>query len=143
MGFSVSGATAVILIGLLIGISIGYPAIMGGTFDIVDAKDVQSDRAIAYAESDVVIQDATFADESVVVVVENTGTRTLAVDKTDLLIDGIYVTDVESEIIGYGHSAIWQPGEELELTVEQEGSPAHVKIVAETGVADRTEVNSE
>lgn len=149
MGFSVSGSTAVLLVGLVIGVGIAYPAIMGSVETINDARQDQADRLMAQQNSGLELQNVTYDDseDELTVSVENTGTLTFEVAATDLLVDGDYRGDADTAVEADGDSdpdaELWQPGEVVTFTVEgldlEPGDEIAVKVVAETGVADRTE----
>lgn len=140
MGFSVSGATAVILVGLLIGVGIAYPTLAGSLEIVTDARDDRADRMADRQNSDIDIVTATYDGNVLTVEVDNDGTITLSVNSTDVLVDGEYKTEGNAAIDGVGSTDLWQPGERLEYTVSLDNQPQSVKVVAETGVADRTEV---
>lgn len=140
MGFSVSGATAVVLVGLLIGVGIAYPTLAGSFELITDARDDQADRIAAQQNSAIEIVSATYDGNDLEVTVDNAGTITFTVDRTDLLVDGRYESEANAAIDGVGSSELWQPGEELVYSVSLSEEPNSVKVVVETGVAARAEV---
>lgn len=151
MGFSVSGATAIVLVGLIIGLGIAYPTVTGSIELINDAREDRADRLLDTENSDLEIVNATYddADETLNVSVENTGTVTLSVAETDLLVDGRYEENTTSTVEGVEDAELWQPGERLNYTVDRDAlnntlgpdeTPDGVKVVVETGLSDREEV---
>ncbi|SDK85104.1 flagellin [Natronorubrum texcoconense] len=160
MGFSTSGATAVLLVGLLVAVGIAYPVLQGAQEARLTAIDDRDDRALDLRNSDIELEEATYdissddeggddEDENgddeytLMVNVTNTGSTTLSVPATDLLVDGIYqpVGEDETDVDGTAGRDLWQPGETLTFTVELDESddpPKRVKIVTEHGIAETT-----
>lgn len=145
MGFSVSGATAIILIGGLIAFSFAFGAMNNGYERVSEAQEERDDRELLRANSDVAITNATYDDDnsSLEVNVTNAGSAELVVEEVSLLVDGEYRSNVTTEIDGDGTTDVFLPGEILTMTVEQSVRPDRVKVVAGTGVAaTETEVNA-
>jgi flagellar protein FlaF len=68
--------------------------------------------------------------------VNNTGSTTLSVDRTDLLVDGRYQVPDTFAVAGTENRTVWTPGSQLELTVTGVTSePSRVKVVSGPGVA--------
>lgn len=145
MGFSVSGATAIILIGGLIAFSFAFGAMNNGYERVSEAQEERDDRELLRANSDVAITNATYDDDNSLleVNVTNAGSAELVVEEVSLLVDGEYRSNVTTEIDGDGTTDVFLPGEILTMTVEQSVRPDRVKVVAGTGVAaTETEVNA-
>ncbi|WP_440763271.1 flagellin [Natronorubrum sp. DTA7] len=147
MGFSTSGATAVLLVGLLVAVGIAYPVLQGAQEARLSAIDDRDDRTLDLRNSDIELEEARYNETSdeLTVTVTNTGSTTLSVPATDLLVDGIYQPVGEDEIAvdGTADRALWQPGETLAFTVEIDESddpPERVKVVTERGIAETAEV---
>lgn len=143
MGFSVSGATAIILLGLFIAFAMAYPTVMSGFEQLGDARDEQHDRILDTANAGIAIEDADYdeIENEVSVNVTNTGTVSLHFHKTDVLHKGEYVHDPTIEAKTDVETAIWLPGETVEITIDDVDDPGQVVIVTEFGVATSTEVN--
>ncbi len=145
MGFSVSGATAVIFLGLFISFGIAYSAANNGMERVNEAYDANTEDALARQNTAIAIGDASVANEGgqlyVDVTVNNTGSTTLSVDDTDILIGGNYTnhTSPNMETFEVGDidgTDIWLPGETLHFNVSVDTRPDRVKVVTGTGVAD-------
>ncbi|MFP8957805.1 flagellin [Natrialbaceae archaeon A-CW3] len=141
MGFSTSGAAAIIFIGLLVAVSIVYPTLEMAHDRRADAIDERDERALDLRNADIALE-AGYDDtaDELVVNVTNTGVTTLSVDETDLLVDGVLETE-STRAVGNGddfdttrervHS-----GDVLRISVEGvETPPDRVKVVTEHGLA--------
>lgn len=140
MGFSVSGATAIILLAGMIAFGIAFTAAANG-FDVVsDAEDDRSDRFLDQQNSAIDVTEQSFdeTEEALTVEVENTGSVALAVSDTDLLIDGTLQTDeiTTTAVADDEDTELWLPGEILAFEVDRETAPDRIKVVTETGVSD-------
>jgi len=139
MGFSTSAAAAVIFVGVLVSLSIFYPAAAGSFEQVSDAMESREDRALKERNSDLRIANATYDDttDRLRVNVTNTGTVSIDVDETDLLIDGTIRTNRTTAVESIEGRSIWAPGETLTIKVNDLSDvPARVTVVNEYGVAD-------
>lgn len=146
MGFSVSGATVVVFAGLLVSVATLYPAVDTSNELRRDAIDARDERALELRNTDIEVTTARFSQtlDELTVVVENTGTTTLSVDRTTLLVDGVY-RSTTTDVAGGTGRTVWAPGEELTFTdgfiLDLLGTaPTRVKVVTEFGVADASNV---
>jgi flagellar protein FlaF len=143
MGFSVSGAAAVIFIGLLVSAATLYPAVDRYTERRSEAMDAKNERALAQQNTAVEPINATYNTTTgdLNVTVENTGATTLTVPAVDLLADGEYVPlGGNTSVDGDGTTDLWAPGEGLRITVERGTAPDRIKLVSGPGVAVTTAV---
>jgi len=154
MGFSVSAATAVIFAGLFLALGIFYPA-MVNSYERVQAADAdQADRALEQANTDIRLDDATSAGggggNRLEVTLTNTGSTSLTVSETDVVVDGTYiqrseldttVTDVDNN--DDSTTDLWLPGETLDITYNPAGqfNGDRVRVVTEHGVAVSGAIN--
>ncbi|WP_256297668.1 flagellin [Haloarchaeobius salinus] len=142
MGFSTSGSVAILFVGLLVCLSTVYPVMETANERVTEASEARDDRVLDQANTAVNVTDVGYnaSTDTLVVNVTNTGSTTLSVDGTDLLLDGGYVTGATTRVEGDPGRTIWVPGEQLqfELTGVTAG-PARVKLVTENGIAE-TEV---
>ena len=137
MGFSVSGATAVIIVGALLAFGTVYPVLEDGYERVDDAASDRDDRALRQHNSAIEVGSVAYADPTLTVAVNNTGSTTLTVDGTDVLVDGTYRTGYATSIEGDPGRNAWEPGEQL--TIELSGfdaKPDRVKVVVDSGVAE-------
>ncbi len=138
MGFSVSGATAVVFVGLLVSAATLYPVVERSLDRRSDALSAQNERALTQQNTALGTLNATYnaTSDVLTVSVENTGARTLAVTEVDLLVDGQYdATGLDTTVDGDSTTDVWAPGERLTLTRSEPATPAQVKLVTGPGVA--------
>ncbi|MDS0219817.1 flagellin [Haloarcula sp. S1AR25-5A] len=139
MGFSVSGSAALIFVAAFIGFGMFYSATANSFERVNDAREDQRDRLLDQQNTDISIVSATWnttGDEDLVVTVDNTGSETLSVEETDLLVDNDYLSGYETTVDDERSTDIWASQERLEITVSSISQPDRVKIVTENGVAD-------
>lgn len=138
MGFSVSGATAVVLIGGLIAFSMAFSAAHNGYERVSTAQEERADRLLAQQNSGIELANASYdADAGELTVdVNNTGSIELGVGDTSLLVDGALRADPNTSVGGNAATGVWLPGEQLHFTVDLSAGPDRVKVIAGTGVSD-------
>lgn len=138
MGFSTSGAAAVIFVGVLIAIGIAYPTLETANDRRSDAIDDRDQRVLDLRNTAIGIANASYDDgaDELTINVTNEGSTTLGVNETDLLVDGEYRTGYDTSVEGIGDRTVWQPGETLTIVVSASERPDRVKVVAENGIAD-------
>ena len=144
MGFGVSGASAVIFLGLFLAAGTLYATTSQTAERVADARDDDSERLLDQRNTAINVTDAVHranADEFNVTV-ENTGTTTLAVNDTTVLADNEYVSTANATVDGASETDLWAPGATLRLTVNRSSAPERVKVVTETGVADSRSVRA-
>jgi Putative archaeal flagellar protein F len=141
MGFSVSASTAVIFAGLFLALGMFYPA-MANSYERVQAADAnQADRALEQANTDIRLDDASKGgggSDPLEVTLTNTGSTSLTVSETDLLVDGTYIqrSELDTEVDTDSTTDLWLPGETLDITYNPSGSFSadRVRVVTEHGV---------
>jgi flagellar protein FlaF len=136
MGFSVSGATAVVFVGLLVSAATVYPVLDRTVERRSEAVEAREERSLTRQNTAVAVVNATYdasADE-LEVRVENTGAATLDVAAVDLLVDGGYAA-ATTAVEGDAATGVWAPGETLTLTHSLAPAPARVKVVTGPGIA--------
>lgn len=148
MGISVSASTAVVFLGVFIAAGTLYPAVSNGVEQVTTAQQQQGDRILAQQNTDINVTDATYdtITGELSVSVENTGTTTLDVPETNVLVDGVpnsTENDFTTSIAGDTDTTVWLPGETLEVSVDPgdagtsgETPPDRVQVVVEYGVSD-------
>lgn len=143
MGFSVSGSAAIIFVGVIVAAGIAVPPIVGSFGELSSSQSQQIDRGVDALNTDIDIESATYDDENdeLELELENTGSTSLAVADTSLLIDGEIpdVGNVTTAVDGDGSAELWRPGERLTITVSGVTQvPDRVKVVTENGIAETT-----
>jgi flagellar protein FlaF len=141
MGFSVSSSFAVIAFGMFVATSALYGATANAAEERRAAQaDQQVNReTVAETGIDITSTDVSVTGCSVEVAVNNTGSTTLVLNETDLLVDGEYRTGWEADatVDGDAHTDLWHPGEQLVVSVTEgiSEAPDRVKVVSGPGVA--------
>jgi flagellar protein FlaF len=140
MGFSVSGATAVIFVAGLIGFGMFYTASANGFEAVTETRDSANERALERTNIAINITETAYneSNHDLAVAVNNTGSRTLSVEGTDLLVDNEYVTTPDTSVDGDTTTDLWLPGERLWLNTTT-NSPDRVVVTTERGIQE-TEV---
>ncbi|MFY4812767.1 flagellin [Haloarcula sp. AONF1] len=140
MGFSVSGSAAIIFVAAFIGFGMFYSATANSFERVNDAREDQRDRLLDQQNTDISLVSVTWnasGNDNLVVTIDNTGSETLSVEATDLLVDNEYRTGYGTTVDGDGSTDVWASQERLEITVSSLGSqPDRVKVVAENGIAE-------
>jgi flagellar protein FlaF len=140
MGFSVSGSAAIIFVAAFIGFGMFYSAATNGFERVNDAREDQRDRLLDQQNTEISLVSATWnssGNDNLVVKVDNTGSATLSVEQTDLLVDNDYHSDYATSVDGEGSTDIWASQEQLTITDSSLSSqPDQVKVVTQNGVAD-------
>lgn len=141
MGFSVSGATVVILIGMLVAFAMVFPAAMTSIDQLADAYGQQQSDLETWHNADIELVEAIYDTDSETLMVNasNEGTEPLAVRGIHLLVDGELPGDVTRSVDADPDASTWLPGETLELTVEDIDHPERIKLVTGIGLTAVTE----
>ena len=139
MGFSTSGATAILLIGVLVAVSVAYPTLQAAQDLRQDAIEDRDDRALETHNTAIDDAEATVDGGELTVTARNDGTTSLSAADTTLLVDGTIPDDRDVEVDGEPDRELWLPEEALRLTVDEsalpDDEPERVKLVTERGVA--------
>ncbi|KYH25303.1 hypothetical protein HAPAU_19730 [Halalkalicoccus paucihalophilus] len=146
MGFSVSGSTVVILIGCLIAFSAAFTVATDSFDRITTAQDERADHLLDQQNTAIEINDVQRDNETVTVTVTNTDSTTLAIDRTDLLVDGEYRNETPTIRTGTNDELregtnLWIPGDRLEYEIESNGD--RVKIITQNGVVGSATLTEE
>lgn len=143
MGFSTSAAATIIFIGVLLSFGFLYPVVEQNVEAHTEAFDERDDRFLTQRNTDISFDSATYdpEDDILVVSVDNTGTTTLRLDQTDLLINGEIQTGYSTDIDGAPDRTLWVPNETLTVTVDGVAErPDRVNVVTGLGVQISTDV---
>ncbi|WP_158056505.1 fla cluster protein FlaF [Halorussus halophilus] len=142
MGFSVSGATVVIFLGIFISFGMAYTAANNGMERVNDAYEGSQGDALEQQNTALSIVSTSVGNAGgetyLTVEVNNTGSTTLSVDDTDILIEGVYRPHTEMETLnvsGNKDTNLWLPGETLQFNTSVSTTTPRVKVVTESGVA--------
>lgn len=141
MGFSVSGAAAIIFASMFIAFGMWYTASANSFEQVTEAQDDRADTVLESSNSDIEINATEYSSGDLIVEVDNTGAAQLSLSDTDLIVDGRYEGRWnESVVAGDSDTDLWLAGERLTITVELPEQPGRIKVVTETGVSDTAEV---
>lgn len=145
MGFSVSGAAAIIFASMFIAFGMWYTAVDNSFDQVSSAQGEQIGDTIDTSNTDINISEATHdggVTEGLTVMADNTGTTELSLNGTHLLVDGELLEDwqADAEVNGDDETDLWLPGEELEIQVDPGPPPDRVKLITEHGIADHESV---
>lgn len=129
---------AVLLVGVLVAISTAYPMMSGANERVQTAVDDRDDRSLSQRNTDIELANVTYNETTDVLVVRvnNTGSRTLSVNDTDVLVDGRFQQGYATSVDGDGSRSIWTPGETLRVELSASTRPDRVKVVTEFGIAE-------
>ncbi|WP_136588905.1 fla cluster protein FlaF [Salinigranum halophilum] len=141
MGFGVSGATAIIFLGLFIA---GGTLVTttSATFEEVDeARDDRQEHLLDRRNTEIAVQSAVYNSTTgtLRLSVSNEGATTLSVNGTTVLVDNEYEPTTAAAVDGIATTDLWEPGETMTLNLSRP-EPTRVKIVTEQGVADTSDV---
>jgi len=137
MGFSVSASAAIIVVGLAIAFTTIYPAVDAGYERTADARSERADDLLAQQNTAIELASLSYdgGNETLTVAVNNTGTTTLSVSDTDVVVDNEY-REGDSGVDGDAETDLWHPGEQLTVTVEGvTARPDRVRLATEHGVS--------
>jgi len=152
VGVSVSAATAVVVAGLFVAFTTGYPAVANGFDRVADGEQGARERALERQQTAVLIETATFnrTRDELVVSVTNDGSVGLLVSDTTLVVDNTYV-DITADtgwttVDGQPDTDLVLPGETLTIEIPDTAVSAplarasRVVVVTDTGVRDAADV---
>lgn len=152
MSFSVSGSFVIVLLGVFIAAGTVYATLWNTGERLADAEADQRDRLDRLQGTSIAVDSVgliSTVDCGVEIVATNEGETTLALNRTDLLLDNAYEsgwrTDAElDDETGSTVSStdLWFPGEQLRINASGlDAAPERVRLVTGPGVADSTGVD--
>ncbi len=136
MGFSVSGSYLIVGLAVLVALAGLYGAVSNGAERTAEALDDRGARAADRAGTAFAVGSVRYDGSTLSVEVENTGSTTLAVSRTDAFVDGRYfaVETLNYTVDGDPDTDLLGPGETLALSLDV-AAPDRLKLVTGTGVA--------
>lgn len=150
MGFSVSGATALLFVAFLISFGTFYTATMGAVEQVQEAQVDTQDNSLATLNTEISILSAEYSgnDGELTVVANNTGAEPLQPTELSLLVDGEYTAFGQANISinDSPEDELWAPQQQLTITVGDNDLPITptggetVKLVTENAVADTAQI---
>lgn len=141
MGFGVSGATAIVFLGLFIAAGTMFTT-TATTFEQVDeARDDRQEQLLDRRNTAIAVTSAVYNNttSTLNLSVVNEGSTTLSVNGTTVLVDNEYTSTASARVDGTAATDLWEPGETMTLNVST-AEPTRVKVVTEYGVAETSRV---
>lgn len=141
MGFSVSGAAAVIFATMFLTFGMWFTASANSFERVTEAENAQSDTVLETQNTAISVANVTYnaTTDELRVLVNNTGAAQLTVEKTDLLVDGQYQTGWEdTATVAGADTRLWLAGETLTITVTAPEAPTRIKVATENAVSVTT-----
>jgi len=138
VGFSVSGSFAILVLASFIAFGMAYSAGANSFERVTDATDDSYERGLDQKNTAINVSEVTYQSGDLEVNVTNTGTTSLSINATDVIVNGTYRQSFQQfEVVGKPDSDLWLPGETLAISVNDSSlqSGDTVKIVTEYGVA--------
>ena len=141
MGFSVSGSTAVIFIGVLIAANSLYGAWTYSQDQIETARADSEHDYLEQRQTSVEIVGTSYSSDTntLSVNVSNTGSTSLGTSGTTVVVDGEYApketTTVKDSFGNVRDSSLWLPGDYLTVNVSSTTDPTRVKITTDNGIS--------
>lgn len=146
MGFSISGAAAIIFVSGFIAFGMWATASANSLERVAEAESDRSDAVLEQQNTAIAITSAEYNGSHVTLTADNVGANTVHLTSTDLLIDGTFESGWEDRAtVGPSDDAgtdLWKSGETLDITVSHDEEPSRVKLVTETSVSDTSGVTN-
>lgn len=141
MGFGVSGATAIIFLGLFIAAGTLVTTTSTTLEDIDEARDDRQERLLDRRNTAIAVESAVYntTTGTLNLSVANEGSTTLSVNGTTVLVDNQYESTATAQVDGIAATDLWEPGETMTLNLTL-AEPTRVKVVTEQGIADTSDV---
>jgi len=136
MGFSTNGAAAILFVAAFMAVGMLVPAAQAGFEDVSSSWASQENRVVATTNTAISLSNVTYnnTSDTLTVRAENTGTTTLHVADTDVLVDG-EMTTPNATVAGVSGRSIWAPGENATFTLSRSSAPSRVVVVTEHAVS--------
>jgi flagellar protein FlaF len=141
MGFGVSGATAIIFLGLFIAAGTVLTTTSATVERIDEAQDERQERLLDRRNTEITVTNAVYNNTTgtLNLSVANRGSTTLSVNGTTVLVDNAYNSTATATVEGNADTDLWEPGETMRLNASM-AEPTRVKVISEFGVADASTV---
>jgi flagellar protein FlaF len=151
MGFSVSGATALLFVAFLLSFGTFYTATMGAVEQVQEAEVDTQEQSIETLNTEIEIQSAKYnasGQKELTIVANNTGAEPLQPTSLSLLVNGTFTAFGQDNvsISDSPENDLWAPQQQLTITLSNSDLPATptggetIKLVTRTGVADTAQI---
>lgn len=138
MGFGVSGATGILLVGIVFNVGSLSAAYLSVQQNLQDAGRLQEARTLMSRNGSLQIDNQSYdgGTQTLTVNLTNTGSVTFDVTDLDLLLDGAYqTTTIASKKVEGATTVVWPPQTRLEVAATITPAPSSILIVTGTGAA--------
>jgi len=146
MGFSVSGAAAIIFLSMFIAFGVLYTAADNSLDSVMNAQDDRTDGTLETKNTAINVTSAVYsdADDEVTITANNTGATALSLNVTSLLVDNGFEQGWEpnATVDGNDGTDLWLPGETVTINVTATTQPARVSLTTGSGVSATAEVTT-
>lgn len=150
MGFSVSGATALLFVAFLITFGTFYTATMGAVEQVQEAEVDAQEQNLETLNTEIEIQSAEYnasGQEELIIVANNTGAEPLQPTSLSLLVNGTFRAFGQGNlsITDSPEDELWAPQQRLTITLSNSAFATltggeTVKLVTKTAVAATAQV---
>jgi archaellum component FlaF (FlaF/FlaG flagellin family) len=133
-GTGTAAATAIILMGLVIGLVVSQPSLDKAVDDLKGAREDSKEVSLEMANSQFTITSASVNNttSTAVIFIRNIGTSVMDIEELDIIFNGTW-----SEW-DFGDARYIYPGEEVEATLINVGYPISVKVIGRYGISEQT-----
>jgi len=133
-GTGTAAASAIILIGLMIGLMAAQPSLDNAMDHLKEVKDDSRDLSTTLASTDISISSASFNNTTSVlnVTIRNDGSTIMETNGVDILVNGTIESWTHDEIYLY-------PSREMRISILNITDPISVMVVERYGLSDHTE----
>ena len=150
MGFSVSGATALLFVAFLISFGTFYTATMGAVEQVQEAEVDAQEQNLEALNTDIQIQSTEYnasGQDELMIVANNTGAEPLQPTSLSLLVNGTFTAFGQGNvsITESSQNELWAPQQQLTITLSNGDVPTPasgetVKLVTKTAVAATAQI---
>jgi archaellum component FlaF (FlaF/FlaG flagellin family) len=133
-GTGTAAATAIILIGVVIGLILAEPSLEDAMDDLRETRKESSEKSLGLANSRISLISAIFNNTTKVLntTIENEGSTVLEIRHIDILLNGTWA---EAD---FGGKDFIYPSSRVVATLKNVTDPRSVKVVTRYGVSDQT-----
>jgi|GEM_PF-1164660 len=138
MGFGVSGATGILLVGVIIHFGTLSASYFSVEHTLREANRVADAHATALRLGSLSITNHTYdgINQTVRINVTNTGSITFDAGEADLVLDGSLETSAITDLkVANATSDVWPPATRLEIFADAAADPTAIVVVAPTGAS--------
>lgn len=134
-GTGTAAATAIILMGLVVGLIIAQPSLEEAMEDLREIRKETTDLSLGLANSRISISSATHNNTTSVlnVTIQNEGSDVIDISDLDLLLNGTW------KEWDPGNTIYIYPSKEVQATLRNVTDPISIKIIDRYGISDQTE----